>query len=621
MAAVRRRVTLAGALALASLVLFDPHAPAAMAYTAPAPPVTVPGSVAAASAAEAGAAQTVGALSASGGTAVAGASTAAKAALTSTAASSTVVVGGWLVGTYAGVQIAKWVGLPTSGDISCDAALLLDPNAPCAATNQPTYVPNADVAGAVPGWTNGTQLEGVGLPTQWASWAFTIGSLTDPGFLSEAAGSFTLRLSGQCTTGGSPTFVWKVYAVKTFDGSLVQAGSGAEGAANCASNGYTWTKTFGGTSGYKFDHIEFRVYDPALGPGQTWDGAQDATAYYPVGHTDRPEVDADPVRTWRTTWECSEGPGGVLESAPFHESSPQWPGLPSASCAAGVVTHVLVEQITEGGPTTTITEWTAPQAFQDWATQRSECLDGSCLLVLSRIDPQTGTRLSCFDNPDLCLDWWSSPTKAEQFECTYGGSVVTLSECDLYRPTFNRAVGQPTTDNDGRPVPAAESAPYGDPTAEGNPLPDPAPTLEPTPEQDTSCPPPFTWTSLINPWWQFKAVGCALEWAFVPSADTVTAQVQATKSELMARPPLSLAAPVAGTLGGLADGWGTGCEGNVADFDPWGEGRLAFPCTPPQSPPLLVLYSITSLALVVSTGFYVWSLLVSAMNGRGGGEG
>lgn len=645
MAAVRSRAVLAGALAIAGgLVLFDPAAPQAMALAVPPPPVTVTTTVAGAVAGADGAAA-VGALGATGGTAVG--TTATLAGGVSATALTGTVVGGLAVGTWAGQQVLKvlpdsWYS--TSGSTLCDAQLLLDPNAECAGTSASEgYVVNGDVSGAVPGWEPNPPYA---VQFGYAQYSSPYGRLVVPGTISVQVSSLPYAsLSGSisatitvattfpsgspawneyrdpaleflCSVGDPGTYTPVVRSAKTI--KPTQATQTWSTSDVCASGG-------GGNWQYAGARLRTAGQDGDSGLDLDATGAS-VGVFRPVGDPLRQEVGTDPERHFSASWACSDGTTGGANSVFFHESDASWPSLPAAACDAGIVTHYEVSKVTTGGPTTSILTWDAPQVVQDFYAAGgtgAECWDGSCTLVLSRVDAQTGQRLSCFSDPSLCVDWWSSPSKADDYVCTYGGNTVALAECDLYRPTFNRTMGQPTTDNDGRAVPANESSQYGDPTADGNPVPEPSgsPDPAPGPSPDNSCPPPFSWTSLFNPWWQFKAMGCALEWAFVPSADTVTAQVQATKTELLARPPLSLAAPVAGTLGGLADGWGTGCEGNVADFDPWQEGRLAFPCTPPQSAPLLVLYSITSLALVVSTGFYVWSLLVSAMNGRGGGEG
>lgn len=609
-------------LALAGLVLLDPHAPAAMAAQAPPPPVTVPSSVVGSldeatalerSRAIGNTVSTVGTawrapVSASGGLfkSVAGAPSPFAAG-----------VAGFFIG-YEGTNLV--MRLAGVDDVGFEA--LWDYYGPAAAAD---YVPNVDVAALVvpPGW--------VGQPA-WPGWwrectalQCRYDNITQSEFLSELDGP------PQSTGGG-------VYA-----STLV--GSGSPYPLALLTSG-TWDPSTG--SWYLIGHLDDggTVQSPVVAATKVAAGelpsggglsvpsgrylvsvdlrdasGQVVATWYPVGSPSRPaEVDSDPLRSWRTDWTCTGGGTGSASSMPFRESDPTWPQFPEVTCPAGLIaTEVNIWEVTPGLDDALVYSWTVPAEVASWANDFPECLDGSCVLDLRRVDPATGAAVSCLSNPAACVDWWSDPAKADNYRCVYGSHAVALDECAVYRPTFNVATGAPTVDDQGQPHPASETEPYGDPGADGEPVPTPDPSGSPAP--DDGCPPPFEFTAGGIGYWVTKGAQCALAWAFVPSADTVTAQVQATKTEVLSRPPLSLAGPIAGTLGGLADGWGTGCEGNVADFDPWGEGRLAFPCTPPQSPPLLVLYSITSLALVVSTGFYVWSLLVSAMNGRGGGEG
>lgn len=502
---VRRGVAVgAGTLAVAGgLLMFDPAAPVALAYAAPPPPITIPGSVVAAESVGVSGSQAVASLAASDGLGVAVTANAAKVGMTGAEASAGTAAVGLMVGTYGGVQIAKAVGLPTSGDIVCDTLLLLDPNSTCHAGAQDGYVVNSDAIAGVLGWDGG--VNSIDVDTRYGT------SVGDNNYTTAQ-----LVISGVDHVGDRTEFTLSIAMSDS-------AQFGYRYAVQCVDSvGYVYASQFSmgdpvsvrsyGFSGRQTMSCAFQALDwvsgAAEGPVITYRSAYDP-AQFPGG-------DGNPERWWRTTWQCSDGSGSSVTSAGFYETDPEWPGIPSAVCEAGAPMHVLVEQITSGSPTTTITEWTAPGVVSDWASAHPECLDGSCSLVLYRLDGTTGQRLSCFSNPYACIDWWSSPTKVDEYVCTYGGSTVALAECDVYRPTFNRSAGQPTTNNAGQPVPASQTQPYGDPSAQGDPVTTPDASTDPGQEPDDGCPPPFTFTAGGIGYWVTKGAECALEWAFVP---------------------------------------------------------------------------------------------------------
>jgi len=357
-----------------------------------------------------------------------------------------------------------------------------------------------------------------------------------------------------------------------------------------------------------FDHLE--AYNSYI-------LADPIAIYWPVGNPARPaDASADPVRVWETRWQCASASASSARSEGFLESWPEWPMYPPAECAGGAVPQwVEVWEITPTGEAEDVLleSWTPTQPMIDWQTNFPQCGDGSCRLLLSRIDAATGLRLSCLANSSLCVDWWQDPARADNYECTYGGGVVAIEECAAYAPTFNVATGVDVQTEAG-PKPAGEIGPYADP-ATGEPVPadDPTPAPEPG-TQDNTCPPPFSWSSLLNPWWNYKGVTCAMEWAFVPPEGMVDTEVAETTAVLSTRPPWSLMGPIGAVFTGLGEGWSTGC-GEFADFDPYGNG-LRVPCTPPASDELAVGWALMSLAIVVGTGFAVWHMVVAAIGGR-----
>lgn len=642
----RTTAVLASVLVAGAVVLFDPHAPDAMALGTPPPPVTVTTTVAGAAAGADGAAA-VGALGATGGTAVG--TTATLAGGVSATALTGTVVAGLAIGTYAGQWVLK--ALPdswysTSGSTFCDAQLALNPDAACGQPGPAEgYVINGDVAGAVPGWEPSPPFA---LHLGLAQYSSPYGRLVVPMTVSvdisdlaygSASGSLTVVID-QAVTVPSASPAWNIYRSASI-GFFCSVGDPATNPA-VQRSAITLSEVVaqrtvhiadvcasGGGGGYQY--VGARVIDAAQGGDTSIDlpaVGPVVGAFRPLGDPLRQDVDADPERHWGAQWQCSDGTTGGAVSVFFHESDATWPSIPAASCASGIVTHYEVSKVTTSGPTTSVLTWDAPQVVKDFYAAGgtgAECWDGSCTLVLYRIDPQTGQRLSCFSNPSLCVDWWSSATKADDMECQYGGQVVGLAECDLYRPTFNLAAGQPVKDKDGATV--SNPAPYGDPTDQGNPIPDPSgepsPDPNPGPEPDSSCPPPFTWTSLVNPWWYYKAGTCALEWAFVPSPTTMQ-QWSSMTTDVAGRAPVSYmvggsqwitaAADGANGDGSCANGPFEMADGEVVtgSFDLCETAVVIR-----QTTWGTVLYNIVTAAVVGGSLFIAWKRIAGSLGGKG----
>lgn len=278
-------------------------------------------------------------------------------------------------------------------------------------------------------------------------------------------------------------------------------------------------------STYTFDHLA------AVDVSQ-----QVIARWYPEGHDLRPEpVTGNPERKWEVRYSCTTGVGGVTQSAAFRESDAQWPQVPAATCSAGEVDSLELWQVTPAAPDmdVLVDSWAASAPVTDWRTAFPECQTTACTLELLRVDQ--GTALSCFAQPEACVDWWttSEPTRSERFECRYAGTVVPLGECKVYSPTFNVATNTPVQTSTGT-VPASAVGPRADP-ATGDPVPSdgtaPAPGTG-TGGQPDGCPPPFNLQSVVTGYWVYKGVQCALAWAFVPTktgaaVDELTATAQA----------------------------------------------------------------------------------------------
>lgn len=584
-------------------------APTASALAAP-PPPTVTASVAAALAGDGAGAGAAAATALEVGGVSAG-SASLGGSLATAGAQGAVVTGGLIVGTYLGQQTLKLLPgdwYTTTGSTWCDLQVLVKGDAACGhVAPAPDYVINSDLSLHAPGWAGTNQVTtqysfgGSGPLVKWDV-------ISAPGFGQN--GAVQMRLTQTTASPGGPgSGIYNYYAqwrIVFRDGSVsAYALQNPPTRVYAASPvGSTLTTTVN-VENSPFDHVEVKEYGAS---------GQVVGSWYPEGHAQRPpDADPDPLRRLVASWTCSDGSTGSASSLAYHESDATWPEWPGASCAVGIVTHYEVSKVTENGPTTRLVTWDAPQVARDWAAARPDCTSGSCVLRLYRVDASTGSRIDCMTNAPACVDWYSDPAKADHYSCEYGGQAVALSECNVFRPTFNVLTGAPTVDNDGKAQPATEIGPYGDPKADGNPV--PRPSSDPTPEQpEDGCPPPFSFTAGGIGYWVTKGVGCALTAAFVPSAGSVQAEVDATRTIVTTRPPFSMLAPIGGMLTGLVDGWSTGCT-LLPDADPYHNG-LRLPCDPPQSDWMTALRLLGTAAVVVGTGFAVWHMLVASIGGR-----
>ncbi len=582
LAHLRRAATVVAVVLVGlALVVLDPSGPPAMALQAPPPPVTYPGSVLSTgnlSSPElynkALTANPSGYTTSTGATSLGG-----KAGLSAAGAAGT-VVGGLMIGTSIGSDVASVIGLPTSGSFICDVGTVF--GSTCAVAAVPGYAADSDISVTSPGFTNGAVLPAVFTGSGGATATGTVGLTVDAGSY-RSTGVVTVGSETGGGVGGSvvleASLNERLYEVNLLTGVVRSGGAAGLSMTNPAGGVAAAVRTFTPAVGYGLDHLEFNV-----------SGAAQQTLWYPVGHVSRPpDVDPHPQRWWRTTWECSVGAGGSALSAAFGESSVEWPGFPAASCDAGAVTRVLIEQITEGLTTTQVMyDWTADPAYVEWA--RGDCVGGGCTLLLRRIDSVTGSRLSCFDNPSLCVSWFSDPDKLDNYECTYGGNIVDLSECNVYSPTFDPAqTGQGINYADPQtgtaPSTGTGTGPGGDP-------------------QDDSCPPPFSWSSLVNPYYYYKGTVCALEEVFIPQNELHTAKVRNAVDQSV----LGAANSALGSIGGAFEGLGSHSCGVIVDTHPasmQGNGVVVDTCGWPWS-------SMGGVRTAVGVGFLLGAVLIGA---------
>lgn len=478
-----------------------------------------------------------------------------------TVAGTTTALAGFGVGLAAGAGINELFGLPTTGSVLGDIGCIIHGTTACMnqIAGSPEYAPNADIdLTKLNGWTpSSVLLQQAAPPLDYVvtKLAFTRFETAVSGFGQQAVPVVTWEAGGQAsgmnvrdglalnspirakcrrTSDGTYTVSTTLGAVtisltrplETDPYNPAGAKMGQTAAYSCPS-GYTFWSWYVGSVAGPIDTVA--KADASIAAGN-------ATQYFPAGNPQRPpDQDPNPLRHWRSTWTCTAGAGGAANSASFHEADQSWPAFPSTPCASGVLSTLRVEQVTETAtPTTTLVyDFTLPPEYSSGNPNPSECGGPArCDLELQRKTTPGGTKYaSCFSVPAACADWWSETSKGTQatetseYRCLYGSMSLPLTECAIYSHTFG------------------ETPVYSDPKTGEPPTTDTTP--DPSgPDKDESCPPPFSWTSLVNPWWYYKGTVCALSEAFVPTAATTTAWTGFV-GQVQSRPPGSIA------LGGL----------------------------------------------------------------------
>lgn len=525
------------AMVVASGLVLGPQADAARAWVTPPPVVSAPSSVLGAAAGTASTDVAVGGLTASGGAAV---GTGTAAAGVSAGAAGATVAAGLAIGTYGGQMVVRvlpstWV--TTSGSTWCDLQWLIDANASCAQTGLPAgQAPNSDIGNDPQGWAGGVQT----VTSSRGAWTATAASGTGQGIRADVVatagygqpGNVALTLSGSgagVPAGKYDQVMWTIYR-RNANGSETSATSSVDhwyaGGPDVVK--HTWSGDVG-----RVEVIDSYTNNVLA----TW---------YPVGHPSRPaSPDPNPARWFVASWSCADGSVGNASSSTFHETDASFPAVPPATCAGAVATY-QVQMVSSSGITTQIISWTAPDVVRDWGNTQA-AKEGTATLNLWLTDAQTGARISCQDNPSLCADWWAETEQGtaaqSEYDCTYAGAEVALSECTVYAHAYDLGT-------------------YSDPRT-GEPGSSPAPNPDPG-AQDDGCPPPFSWTSVFNPWWYYKGAVCAMQQVFVPKAQLQTAQVtQAWNSS-----SLGQLGTVVGNLGAGFAAIGGGACGVITDSEP-----------------------------------------------------
>lgn len=266
-----------------------------------------------------------------------------------------------------------------------------------------------------------------------------------------------------------------------------------------------------------------------------------------------PTVDASPNRWIEQTVTCTDGSGtphtSTLTGSPAEWASGAFIGVLGLLCPSGeYATDYEATVKTEGGADVEIAGGTSP----DVSSIPSECLVGTSVVCGVKLQRRTGedTWTDCLPGvtPNPCTRWAESPNRTTDYRCMYGATtfiVVQLASCGGWKRVFD-------------PAPPEDPTPEYDPPLNGDPT-------------DGFC--SLGWGDVLTGAIVFKAVGCALQWAFVPSEETLTtvqAQISSAWDGTAPAVLIESAGEVGAPLRDLSEADDTpDCLGPEVDWD-WG---------------------------------------------------
>lgn len=264
----------------------------------------------------------------------------------------------------------------------------------------------------------------------------------------------------------------------------------------------------------------------------------------------------NPSRWLECTTTGSKGSTVTGRGGSYTETDADWNGAVPKDCgtlpAGELPTGTKIDLVTDGADKRTLLDQPTPaKTVEELGGQFSSCLQTVCQLILEK------NGISCFDGAD-CTGWFadsSTGTSTNAYTCKYAGQAVALTECTVYKPSWEpdallsgQVLADPVT---GQAKPNSTNP--GEQAATPTPGTD---TLDPTVSDDRiRCfPNGFT----LNPLdWVLAPLKCA----FSPRESVV----KATQAKVAA----AAAATPAGQMQTAVAGWDLdvpdGCSGFIID--------------------------------------------------------
>lgn len=329
----------------------------------------------------------------------------------------------------------------------------------------------------------------------------------------------------------------------------------------------------------------------ALSPGVRWRlmvapntgaTAQNTLYWYPEGSPNRPAGQSgDPLRNAKCKVTMRDGTVREGFIGQYRESEGFPMGAVAAACTDALGNSVpqgllpetieLTSTNTDTGKTDTITTQPVP----DFSPTEKIGLTPGDNTGLRLLKVVNGVVQSCMTWEASCVNWWTktssgtiTTTDEGEYRCEYGGRQVPLSECGVYRHTFDVQTDAPAVTD---PVTGAQS--------DWSATPDPANefgTGNQSGQSADRCVTSFSWNPVD---WVLRPIRCAFE----PSPR----KLDQVKARLQASWRASGVGALGATLGGFVGAFNSqgGCSGLPFHLEGFGvtlvDTRLLAACTEP----------------------------------------
>lgn len=194
--------------------------------------------------------------------------------------------------------------------------------------------------------------------------------------------------------------------------------------------------------------------------------------------------------------------GGTYRESDGQIAPPSCPNVPPGKTPKEI-------SVGEVGKTDPLYKEPVTEEYANWWESYPECREGGCKLDL--VKKTTGSpSASCFDLEQTCADWWTDPSKADNYQCKYGVRDVSIDECAVYSGLFKPGrteVGSPYSDPMTGEWSGGSSAPGLDKQAMTQNVQDPG--------KARSCN-GMALKGFDPIGFVMRPVQCAMEWSFVP---------------------------------------------------------------------------------------------------------